>query len=586
MDDTVIPRKVAFYIRVSTEDQATKFGPDVQRAALDALLKTKLSMDGLSTFIFAGEKYVYQDDISGTTKLQERPAFSQLQEDYLMADDGQKPFDTVAVFKIDRFARKLTVLMDVLEFFEENKIEFLSATESLDTSTPFGKAMLGIMGVLAELDRENILIRTTGGRQQAIQQGVHIAAPFGYIKNKEKKLEIFDAEAEVVKKIFSLFTSSRFSPQKIADLLQQEEFLSPEASAIHFGKRKGELRKTSPLHFWRMETVREILSDKVYIGMYFYDKTKKGKRLPENQWKQSPYRHEPIIPEPLFEFAQARLSEISARKTLSQKRVDENLYLLSSLIKCDNCRKLGAIKESEMSWTGGRKLIDKNTNRYSYYYMCNRKNRKKYPDAICPVVPIPAEPLEEYVTGFIKQLLLNPNATYEYQKSLNSSRLRLKHLKLKRKRFMDLINGLPKVKENILKQHELSAFDHSVLKNKLADLESKKDKHTKEIEKIDLLLTQESLSLGYEYSLELYSKKYSKALQQAMLSKKDLYELIHMLIDRIVIYSRPRNDRDVIAGRKKEDQLIPEAIDIQLNLPQKLLHQLIENKFGAKSVNM
>lgn len=59
-----------------------------------------------------------------------------------------------------------------------------------------------------------------------------------------------------------------------------------------------------------------------------------------------------------------------------------------------------------------------------------------------------------------------------------------------------------------------------------------------------------------------------------------------MLVDRIVIYSRPRKDRDVIVGRKEEDQLIPEAIDIQLNLPQKLLHQLIESKFGAKYVNM
>src|SRR3989344_2714232 len=182
-----ITRRLAYYIRVSTDDQADKFGIPAQKEAVEAILRTKGKLrDGQPAMVFAGNNHVYIDDgISGTSKLDERPGFAKLKEDYMLAPKGHKPFDTVAVFKIDRFARKLRILMDVLDFFEENGIEFISATESIDTSTPFGRAMLSIMGVIAELERENILQRTHLGRDQANQLGVAMGANarYGYQKD-------------------------------------------------------------------------------------------------------------------------------------------------------------------------------------------------------------------------------------------------------------------------------------------------------------------------------------------------------------------------------------------------------------------
>lgn len=581
-------RKVAFYLRVSTDDQADKFGLDAQRAALEALMRTKINpATGEATFLFAGENHVYRDDISGTTKLEERPGFRKLQEDYLLADESNKPFNTVAVFKIDRFARKLKVLIDVIDFFEENSIEFISATESIDTSTAFGKAMLGIMGIIAELERENILERTRSGKEQAINKGTYMGAnaPFGYQKDKNNLLIVLEEEAETVRKIFGLFTTGNLTPQKIADTLQDDDILSPDASAIFYNKRKGNSRKTNPNNFWRVETIRAILSDEIYIGIRYYDKSLKGKRLPKNEWKLSKFKHEPIIPEPLFEFAQKRLREISDRKIITQKKIDNHLYLLSGLLKCDHCMSLENLKEAESSWTGGKKRIEKLSDKYSYYYMCNRKNRKKY-SLICPVVPIPADSLEEYVIDFIKQLLNDPKATYEYQKDLVSSKLNVEHLKKERIRFVRLKESIPNIKENILTQHAYGAFGDLELKEKLNELKMKLSKYDEKISQIDLEMSKEALSRGYEYSLELYSKKYSRALEEAVMDKEELYDLIHMLIDRITVYSRPRTERDSIAGRKKEIQLIPEKIDIELNLPQNLLKQLIANKFGVKSANL
>ncbi len=591
-----VTRRLAYYIRVSTDDQADKFGIPAQKEAVEAILRTKGKLrDGQPAMVFAGETHVYIDDgISGTSKLDERPGFAKLKEDYMLAPKGQKPFDTVAVFKIDRFARKLRILMDVIDFFEENGIEFISATESIDTSTPFGRAMLGIMGVIAELERENILDRTRRGREQANLLGVYMGAnaPYGYQKDKEGRLSMFEDEAKTVGKIFDWFAVGGLTPQKIADTLTEQQILSPDASAVHYGKRKGRTRKTNPLSFWRMEMIRTILSDEVYVGTLFHSKSKKGKPLPKSEWKKSPHKHEPIIPRPLFEFVQKKLLDISNRKTITRAKEKGHLYLLSGLLKCDTCRKLGATKDSEMSWTGGKDMIDRATKRYSYHYQCNRKNRKKF-TTVCPVVPIPADGIEKYVIEFVKKLLNNPQATFEYQRSLDSSRLNIKRLRKQRETYQGLLDSLPQRKINILKQHELGAFDNLELQKRLEEIKVNETNSNKEIDKIDFEISKESLSKGYEASLELYAQKYGQTIEKLFIeaetneeAKKELHDLIHMLIDRVIVYARPRTEKDSIAGRKKENQLIPDKIDIQLKLPQNLLQELITQKFGARNTNL
>ncbi len=157
--------RVAVYLRVSTEDQIERYGLPMQKDAVMSLIKSKgRDADNKPRMVFAGDQYLYQEEgISGTTKLFERPAFSRLIEDITTAPKGKKPFDAVAVYKIDRFARKLSVLLDTVSFFEQYDIMMLSANESIDTSTPFGRAVLGIIGVIAELEIETFKERSLGG---------------------------------------------------------------------------------------------------------------------------------------------------------------------------------------------------------------------------------------------------------------------------------------------------------------------------------------------------------------------------------------------------------------------------------------
>lgn len=99
MEEIKRKKKVALYIRVSTDEQADMYGIDLQRNALMGLIASKGN-----EYEFAGEEYVYIDEgVSGTLDPYERDAFPKLIEDITLTDE--KPFDIVAVYKIDRFAR-------------------------------------------------------------------------------------------------------------------------------------------------------------------------------------------------------------------------------------------------------------------------------------------------------------------------------------------------------------------------------------------------------------------------------------------------------------------------------------------------
>ena len=578
-----IQRRVALYIRVSTEEQAEKYGPDAQRAAIESMIKSRGELDdGRPALVLAGKNYEYVDDISGTTDLNERPGFSKLIEDVVFAPSGQKPFDVIAIYKIDRFARKLSILLKTLNFLEKHQIEFISTTETIDTTTPFGRAMLGIMGVIAELELETIRERTSSGKEQAVKKGVHMGthAPYGYTKDENKHLIKFEKEAKVVKGIFDDFVIAKHTIQFIADSLTCDEILSPEASAVKNKKYKGSGKKLNQPVFWRADMVHHILVNDVYKGIQYLNKSKNGKRVQKDQWKISLHHHEPIVTTGIFELAQKRLEDLALRKELTNKKQQGHTYLLSGLLKCDHCKAFSEATQSRISWTGDKKYVKK-TQKMSYYYRCGRKNRKKYAH-ICTVVPIPAEPLENYVISFIRQLLNDPVTLFEYQKQLHSSLLTIDHLINQRTHAVELLNNIPKRRQNLKDQQEIGAIDTATLTLKLEELVKKEKEYNQRMEQIDFQLTQEELSEGYKMSFEKYAEKYRKVLEQTFIDRTELYELIHSLIYEIIVYSRVKNTNDIIAGKKKQDQFIPDKIDITLNLPQHLLRVLYEQRFGVK----
>lgn len=563
-DSEKIPKRVAIYMRVSTDDQIERFGIHLQRASIDSLILSKQNTE--QPYLFAGDEYVYIDDgVSGTVELEQRPAFSRLIEDITLSPEGAKPFDAVAVYKIDRFARKLKVLLNAIDFFGDHDLQFLSVTESIDTSTPFGRAMLSIIGVIAELERDTIKDRTSAGRVQAVKSGVHMGtgAPYGYAKDENKRLIALEEEAKVVQSIFDLYVVQKMSVYQIADFLTDRKYLTPEASGIQYKKHKGKA-KAKNLHYkWHAENIRRLITNELYTGKAYYGKTKDGKKVPKDQWLVYPVPQ--LVDELTFEKAQ-RIARQS--KHGSKEKRNTHKYLLSGLLRCDCCREGVNLKH----YVGLPQTVP-STGKKVYYYVCKGKSHE-YKNNRCPTLPMGADAIEDYIVNLCSDLLSNPIHTYKYQQSLESTKLRTKQLKRDEDRLLKLVDGMPERKERLRLQHELNMMDESRLRSELVALVESEKADREKLKEIQMQLSQCTIDQAYISTFELFDKKYREVLSKLGKNRDEVYKLLHLMIDEIVVYSRPVRESDRIAGRKKKGQMVANRIHVKFRLPQDMLNEI------------
>jgi DNA invertase Pin-like site-specific DNA recombinase len=149
----------ALYMRVSTKAHGQT--TDTQALALREYAERR-------GFQVSGE---YRDEgISGSKD--SRPAL-----DRLMKDARGRKFDVVVVARFDRFARSVSHLLRALDEFNHLGIDFISLSESIDTSTPVGKMIFTVLGAVAELERNLIRERVQMGISRARKQGKALGRP-------------------------------------------------------------------------------------------------------------------------------------------------------------------------------------------------------------------------------------------------------------------------------------------------------------------------------------------------------------------------------------------------------------------------
>lgn len=112
----------------------------------------------------------YVDRITGAKD--SRPQLNQL-----MLDARARKFDLILVWKLDRLGRSLRHLVNVLGEIEALGIGLVSLRESLDPTTPLGKAMFGMVAVMAEFERSLISERVQAGMRHARSRGIHVGRP-------------------------------------------------------------------------------------------------------------------------------------------------------------------------------------------------------------------------------------------------------------------------------------------------------------------------------------------------------------------------------------------------------------------------
>jgi DNA invertase Pin-like site-specific DNA recombinase len=149
--------RVAVYGRVSTAEQNAAMQIEELRAYC-----IRRQWEIVEEFIDSG--------VSGSKE--SRPALNRL-----LADAKRRRFDTVLVYRYDRFARSLRQLVNALAEFDALGIHFVSLNEGVDTSTPNGRLVFGIFASIAEFERELIRGRVRSGLAAARAKGKRLGRP-------------------------------------------------------------------------------------------------------------------------------------------------------------------------------------------------------------------------------------------------------------------------------------------------------------------------------------------------------------------------------------------------------------------------
>jgi DNA invertase Pin-like site-specific DNA recombinase len=168
------PTLVAIYARVSTNEQ----NPEAQLLVLREFSARR----GFSIY----KEYV--DRVSGDVN--RRRAKRQNDHAYreLMDDAGRRSFDCVLVWKCDRFARSLSILVAALQQFSALGIDFISYTQNIDTTTSMGRLFYHVIGSFAEFEREMIVERVRAGLANARAKGKSLGRP----KDRSAELRIIE----------------------------------------------------------------------------------------------------------------------------------------------------------------------------------------------------------------------------------------------------------------------------------------------------------------------------------------------------------------------------------------------------------
>ncbi|EOO32928.1 hypothetical protein IIU_03453 [Bacillus cereus VD133] len=380
--------KAAIYIRVSTQDQVENYSIEVQRERLRAYCKAK-GWDIYDEYIDGG--------YSGSNL--DRPDIKRLLNDL-------KKIDVVVVYKLDRLSRSQRDTLELIEeHFLKNNVDFVSITETLDTSTPFGKAMIGILSVFAQLERETIAERMRMGHIKRAENGLRGNGgdydPSGYTR-ENGYLIIKTDEAKHIKRAFDLYEQYH-SITKIQEILKEEGY---------------------PI--WRFRRYRDILSNILYIGrVTFAGKEYEG-------------QHKPIISSEQFKRVQVLLKRHKGHNAHKAKQ-----SLLSGLITCSCCG------ENYVAYSTG-KSKDVESKRY-YYYICRAKRFPSEYEKRCMNKTWSRKKLEDVVIDQMRDLTVSKYHEQKQEKKINYEKL-IKEIDKKMERLLDLFTTNTNISRQLLEQ--------------------------------------------------------------------------------------------------------------------------------------
>lgn len=316
----------------------------------------------------------YQDvDFSG--RKAKRPDFQEMLSS--VQNKKTKPH-YILVYKLDRFSRSVQEFYQFMSILNDHNVDLISITQHFDTSTPIGRAMMGILIMFAQLESELTGERVKDNLQNNAERGRWNGRnlPLGYQWDKDERLlKSYPLKSQIVQMIFEEYTRGTRT-YALADKLNDMKIKSPSGNGD-----------------WSPSSIIYILKNPVYVGKIRHNnKVYNGK-------------HEAIISEPIFKKANKLLEE------RAESRNNGNTYMLSILTYCKSC---GSYGHSKINGPTGYK---------KRRYLCgNRNNNTK---KACDTPLLDALSLEKAIEKTIFQMASNPTTfekIKEQSKENNSSK--------------------------------------------------------------------------------------------------------------------------------------------------------------------
>ena len=377
-------KRVAIYIRVSTYEQAQEgYSIDEQKERLVQYCK---AMGWVVSEIYIDHGF------SGANL--ERPGLQKLIAEI-------KAYDSVLVYKLDRISRSQKDTMYLIEdVFLKNDVDFVSMSESFDTSTPFGRAAVGLLATFAQLERENIKERMTMGMKGRARKGYWKGTsrpPIGY-DYKDGNLEVNDYEAMQIRELFTIAANG--IPNMPYNVKNMARYLSQK-----YSNKYGNWTDSTGITY--------TIQNKVYIGMVKY----KDEYFPGN--------HMPLIDNELFDKANNRLnaylSSFGEHSTYTK-------YMLSGLTVCGICGRPYYRRNSQTKIGGIKKEYG--------YYSC--QGRKADIPVKCQSKIYRQEELEQEVINQIESLKYRDFSTGNGKNDTASLLQEMKQIDSRQERLIDL----------------------------------------------------------------------------------------------------------------------------------------------------
>ena len=350
---------------------------------------------------------IYTDAGISAKKDSFRPDLARLMQN---AEAGK--FDVIVVDKIDRFYRHLAGLLTALDHLRSIGVSFASVQERLDFTSPWGKLMLTVLGILAEIYLDNLRQETIKGKRQRAREGLwNGLPPFGYCrglcaeckepngkgycpeygtpnKSDGKRLMLHPVDSEVVKLVYKWYLEDVVSDAMITERLNSYVLTLPNGLQIS-PRAQGHPGKSLPGPFGR-DVIRDMLKRIFYTGKLPYKCSsglgaRRTKRSELQQAELHEGKHPAIITEEMYQKVQEKRAILGCH-CRGRAGVAGNVFPLAGVLKCGYCGKT----MRGVSSTGVR-----------YYRNLSRIDRT----CNCPQVTVRAEEIEGSVVKMLEEMV-------------------------------------------------------------------------------------------------------------------------------------------------------------------------------------